>query len=94
MCPNYVTEGSALNREVSIGSYYGADQVPMRCLKAIFQNGICSLNPNVDRLTSQPLWKLLQGKAVNHRIKSIVINTTFRMIPVMSMRCWLKSRKD
>ncbi len=43
-------------------------------------NGICSLNPNVDRLTQSAIMEITpKGKVVNHKICQSVINTTFRM---------------
>ena len=77
----YVTEGSALNREaVARGtSVYVTDRVvPM--LPERLSNGICSLNPNVDRLTQSAIMEITpKGKVVNHKICQSVINTTFRM---------------
>ena len=77
----YVTEGSALNREaVARGtSVYVTDRVvPM--LPERLSNGICSLNPNVDRLTQSAIMEIApKGKVVNHKICQSVINTTFRM---------------
>lgn len=77
----YVTEGSALNREaLSRGtSVYVTDRVvPM--LPERLSNGICSLNPNLDRLTQSCIMEIDQnGRVVNHRITQSVINTTYRM---------------
>ena len=43
-------------------------------------NGICSLNPNVDRLTQSAIMEIdPHGKVVKHTITQTVINTTFRM---------------
>ncbi|HHU5198510.1 TPA: ribonuclease R [Streptococcus agalactiae] len=77
----YVTEGSALNREaLSRGtSVYITDRVvPM--LPERLSNGICSLNPNLDRLTQSCIMEIDQnGRVVNHQITQSVINTTYRM---------------
>lgn len=77
----YVTEGSALNREaLSRGtSVYVTDRVvPM--LPERLSNGICSLNPNLDRLTQSCIMEIDQnGRVVNHQIIQSVINTTYRM---------------
>ncbi|MGT2907235.1 ribonuclease R [Streptococcus dentiloxodontae] len=77
----YVTEGSALNREaVARGtSVYVTDRVvPM--LPERLSNGICSLNPNVNRLTQSAIMEInTQGRVVNHQICQSVIKTTFRM---------------
>ncbi|HGC8276691.1 TPA: ribonuclease R [Streptococcus agalactiae] len=79
--PYYVTEGSALNREaLSRGtSVYVTDRVvPM--LPERLSNGICSLNPNLDRLTQSCIMEIDQnGRVVNHQITQSVINTTYRM---------------
>lgn len=77
----YVREGSALNREaVARGtSVYVTDRVvPM--LPERLSNGICSLNPNVDRLTQSAIMEINpQGKVVYYQICQSVINTTYRM---------------
>ncbi|HEO2834227.1 TPA: ribonuclease R [Streptococcus agalactiae] len=77
----YVTEGSALNREaLNRGtSVYVTDRVvPM--LPERLSNGICSLNPNLDRLTQSCIMEIDQnGRVVNHQITQSVINTTYRM---------------
>lgn len=77
----YVTEGSALNREaLSRGtSVYVTDRVvPM--LPERLSNGICSLNPTLDRLTQSCIMEIDQnGRVVNHQITQSVINTTYRM---------------
>lgn len=77
----YVTEGSALDKEaLNRGtSVYVTDRVvPM--LPERLSNGICSLNPNVDRLTQSAIMEIDQkGRVVKHWIGQTVINTTYRM---------------
>ncbi|MFC3927657.1 ribonuclease R [Streptococcus caprae] len=77
----YVTEGSELDKEALRRgtSVYVTDRVvPM--LPERLSNGICSLNPNVDRLTQSALMEITpQGKVVNYQIGQSVIKTTFRM---------------
>ncbi|HEL1547135.1 TPA: ribonuclease R [Streptococcus suis] len=77
----YVTEGSALDQEaVKRGtSVYVTDRVvPM--LPERLSNGICSLNPNVDRLTQSAIMEIdRKGKVVKHWIGQTVIKTNFRM---------------
>lgn len=77
----FVTEGSALDREaVARGtSVYVTDRVvPM--LPERLSNGICSLNPNVDRLTQSAIMEIdSNGRVLNHQICQSVIKTTYRM---------------
>ena len=43
-------------------------------------NGICSLNPQVDRLTQSAIMEInKQGRVVNYTITQTVIKTSFRM---------------
>ncbi|SUN76179.1 exoribonuclease R [Streptococcus massiliensis] len=77
----YVKEGSELDKEAlnRATSVYVTDRVvPM--LPERLSNGICSLNPNVDRLTQSALMEIDQkGRVVKYRLEQTVINTTFRM---------------
>lgn len=77
----YVTEGSELDKEALRRgtSVYVTDRVvPM--LPERLSNGICSLNPNVDRLTQSAIMKIDQkGRVVDYQITQSVINTTYRM---------------
>ncbi|KXT78354.1 ribonuclease R [Streptococcus sp. DD13] len=77
----YVTEGSALDKEALRRgtSVYVTDRVvPM--LPERLSNGICSLNPNVDRLTQSAIMEIDRfGRVVSYWIGQTVIKTTYRM---------------
>jgi ribonuclease R len=78
---HYVKEGGALDKEaLSRGcSVYPVDRViPM--LPPALSNGICSLNPRVDRLTLSVFMEIdNKGKVVEHRFTTSVIKTCERM---------------
>ena len=77
----YVKEGSELDKEAlnRATSVYVTDRViPM--LPERLSNGICSLNPNVDRLTQSAIMEINQkGQVIKHTITQTIIKTTFRM---------------
>lgn len=77
----YVTEGSELDKEaLKRGtSVYVTDRVvPM--LPERLSNGICSLNPQVDRLTQSAIMEIdRKGRLVDYQICQSVIKTTYRM---------------
>lgn len=78
---HYVRENSALDNE-AFGrgtSVYLADRViPM--LPEKLSNGICSLNPNVDRFTLSVIMEVnADGQVVSHELKKAVIRSKERM---------------
>ncbi|WP_313756995.1 ribonuclease R [Tissierella sp.] len=79
---HYVREKSALDKEALErgNSVYLIDRViPM--LPKELSNGICSLNPNVDRLTLSVFMEIdKKGKVVDHEIVEGIINSKQRLV--------------
>lgn len=78
---HYVAEGTPLDEEAYKRgtSVYFPDRVLPMFPKEI-SNGVCSLNPNADKLTLSCIMELDgAGKVVDHRIAETVIRTRHRM---------------
>ncbi|MBP2622899.1 ribonuclease R [Streptococcus oricebi] len=77
----YVKEGSELDREAlnRATSVYVTDRVvPM--LPERLSNGICSLNPQLERLTQSAIMEVdAKGRVVHYQITASLIKTVFRM---------------
>jgi ribonuclease R len=78
---HYVTDGSALDREAferGTSVYFPGRAVPM--LPERLSNGICSLNPRVDRLTFSAEIEIdKKGRFVERRVFKSIIRTKERM---------------
>ena len=78
---HYVTEGSALDREAferGTSVYFPGRAVPM--LPERLSNGICSLNPRVERLTFSVEIEIdKRGRFVDRKVYKSVIRTKERM---------------
>jgi len=79
---HYVKQGSALDRDALLRgtSVYLTDRVlPM--LPEELSNGICSLNPNVDRLTLSCFMEIdSAGRVLRHRLAETVIRSKYRLV--------------
>jgi ribonuclease R len=78
---HYVRQGSALDEEAfkrGTSVYFPERAIPM--LPERLSNGICSLNPRVDRLTMSAIMELSSaGRVVDYRLTPSVIHSRERM---------------
>lgn len=79
---HYVKEGSAIDKEAlrrGTSVYFVDRVVPM--LPEELSNGICSLNPNEDRLTLSCFMEIdAKGNVISHRLSETVIRSSFRLV--------------
>lgn len=79
---HYVKEGGALDLEAlkrGNSIYLPNKVIPM--LPKELSNGICSLNPGVDRLTITCIMEInAHGEIVAHDIKKSIVNSKFRLV--------------
>ncbi len=77
----YVREGAPLDNEARLRGtsvYFPERAIPM--LPERLSNGICSLNPKVDRLTMSALMEVDErGRVVRHKLRETVIRSNERM---------------
>ncbi|MGI6151389.1 MAG: ribonuclease R family protein, partial [Christensenellales bacterium] len=79
---HYVKEGGALDKEAlrrGTSVYFVDRVIPM--LPEELSNGICSLNPNEDRLTLSCFMEIDQkGNVLSHRLSETVIRSSYRLV--------------
>src|SRR5262245_28213746 len=77
----YVREGAPLDNEARLRGtsvYFPERAIPM--LPERLSNGICSLNPKVDRLTMSALMEVCRrGRVVNYKLRATIIRSDERM---------------
>ena len=79
---HYVKESSALDRDAlerGTSVYFVDRVIPM--LPEELSNGICSLHPNVERLTLSCFMEIDQtGRVIRHRLSETAINSSYRLV--------------
>ncbi|MGI6193144.1 MAG: ribonuclease R [Christensenellales bacterium] len=79
---HYVKEGTALDKEAlkrGTSVYFVDRVIPM--LPEELSNGICSLNPNEDRLTLSCFMEIdPRGNVLSHRLSETVIRSSYRLV--------------
>ena len=78
---NYIKFGTEIfKRAYEKGNSYYANNIVFHMLHCIISNGICSLNPNVDRLTKTVIMDIdYNGKIVSSNIAKTVIRSRIKM---------------
>lgn len=88
---HYVSSGSALDKEAYIRStsvYFPKRVIPM--LPEKISNGLCSLNPHVDRLVMCCQMKVsLDGKIVDYKVYNGVIHSAARLT-YLKVQSWIE----
>ena len=92
---NYVTENSPLDQtaiERGTSVYFPSEVIPM--LPETLSNGLCSLNPHVDRLALAVCLEIAStGRVTSYRFHEVVFQSQQRLTYKQVQDTWMQSRR-
>ena len=92
---NYVTENSPLDQtaiERGTSVYFPSEVIPM--LPETLSNGLCSLNPHVDRLALAVCLEIAStGRVTSYRFHEVVFQSSKDLLTNKSKTLWMQSRR-